>query len=312
MGAGLVVSLSAAEIDYFIETGWIKLEGVIPRSTALKVQSAVHQFAVQDLGEDALSGISPESDVLQITRDFHGDPFEQCLTAPLKEALDVLTAPYGRDPGSDVGRWGWWSINRSYGLSRKWVVPKDGWHWDGAAHLHSATHCHGVGILMLCLFSDVMPRGGATLVAEGTHRAVARALRDHAPTELAPAIKHVKDSNAWIAALTGHADICGTGHEFPIDDDARTEFFFNSYHDPNTHDRYRVIEATGAAGDVYLCHPFLFHAASYNHRQVPRFLCNRTAPFRGPLVIPKQSLVEGVLDRVFISSCNSVAVSCEA
>ncbi|MEY4701907.1 MAG: hypothetical protein RL326_2094, partial [Pseudomonadota bacterium] len=269
-------------------------------------------FAAQHLGEDVLREISEDSDVFQITRDFHGDPFEQCLTLPLKEALDSLTAPYGREPASDYGRWGWWSINRSYGLSRKWVVPKEGWHWDGAAHLHSATHCHGVGILMLCLFSDVMPRGGATLVAEGTHRAVARALWGREPMALASAIKSVRDSNPWIAALTGHDELRGNGDAFPVDDDARTEFFFNSYYDPSTRDRYRVIEATGAAGDVYLCHPFLFHAASYNHRQVPRFLCNRTAPFLGPLVTSKHSLSTGVLDRILNASLSSSEVSCEA
>jgi hypothetical protein len=34
-----------------------------------------------------------------------------------------------------------------------------------------------------------------------------------------------------------------------------------------------VVEATGRAGDVYLCHPFLVHAASWPHRGArPRFV----------------------------------------
>jgi hypothetical protein len=30
--------------------------------------------------------------------------------------------------------------------------------------------------------------------------------------------------------------------------------------------------ATGSAGDVYLCHPFLVHAAQANHGSRPRFI----------------------------------------
>ena len=33
-----------------------------------------------------------------------------------------------------------------------------------------------------------------------------------------------------------------------------------------------VVQATGAAGDVYLCHPFLVHAAQAHHGTVPRFI----------------------------------------
>jgi hypothetical protein len=36
--------------------------------------------------------------------------------------------------------------------------------------------------------------------------------------------------------------------------------------------RRPVVLATGAAGDVYLCHPFLMHAAQAHHGRVPRFI----------------------------------------
>jgi hypothetical protein len=33
-----------------------------------------------------------------------------------------------------------------------------------------------------------------------------------------------------------------------------------------------VVQATGSAGDVYLCHPFLVHAAQAHHGKVPWFI----------------------------------------
>ncbi|HLG77298.1 MAG TPA: hypothetical protein VKX46_12850, partial [Ktedonobacteraceae bacterium] len=44
--------------------------------------------------------------------------------------------------------------------------------------------------------------------------------------------------------------------------------------------RLRVVEATAEAGDVFLCHPFLYHASAPNVLGVPRFMCNRTTPLK--------------------------------
>ena len=50
----------------------------------------------------------------------------------------------------------------------------------------------------------------------------------------------------------------------------------------------KLYEATGSPGDVYLCHPFLLHAASPNHGDVPRFMCNRTAPLRNRMQLSRE------------------------
>jgi Phytanoyl-CoA dioxygenase (PhyH) len=45
-----------------------------------------------------------------------------------------------------------------------------------------------------------------------------------------------------------------------------------------------VALATGAAGDVYLCHPFLVHAAGWPHRgSQPRFIAQPPISLDGPL-----------------------------
>ena len=40
-----------------------------------------------------------------------------------------------------------------------------------------------------------------------------------------------------------------------------------------------VVHATGSVGDVYLCHPFLVHAAQAHHGKVSRFIAQ---PLRNP------------------------------
>jgi hypothetical protein len=55
----------------------------------------------------------------------------------------------------------------------------------------------------------------------------------------------------------------------------------------------RIAFATGAAGDVYLCHPFLVHAASWPHRgKKPRFIAQPPISLNGALEL------DGDVDRL--------------
>ena len=48
----------------------------------------------------------------------------------------------------------------------------------------------------------------------------------------------------------------------------------------------RIALATGEAGDVYLCHPFLVHAASWPHRGTqPRFVAQPPISITGDLLL---------------------------
>jgi hypothetical protein len=56
---------------------------------------------------------------------------------------------------------------------------------------------------------------------------------------------------------------------------------------PRVHER-QVALATGNAGDVYLCHPFLVHAASWPHRGTkPRFMAQPGLPPVVPLQLER-------------------------
>jgi hypothetical protein len=99
------------------------------------------------------------------------------------------------------------------------------------------------GLLLIGLFSDVDPGGGGTLVAEGSHRRTAQVLAGH------PAgLTHLELFDAVLAEPIGS-----------------------------------ITELTGAAGDVVLAHPFLFHTRGFKRHGPPRFLSNTEAGLRTPL-----------------------------
>jgi hypothetical protein len=123
------------------------------------------------------------------------------------------------------------------------VDPGDaGWHIDMSfgtdapdfMSWRANIHSKGRALLMLFLFSDVDEADAPTRIRVGAHVDIAR--------QLAPA---------------GEQGL--TLRELAADD------FATSAHRP-------IVTATGEAGTVYLCHPFVVHAAQPHHGRHPRFL----------------------------------------
>ncbi|WAC13794.1 phytanoyl-CoA dioxygenase family protein [Dyadobacter pollutisoli] len=117
-----------------------------------------------------------------------------------------------------------------------------GWHVDASFPGHDPydylqwrvnVKSKGRALLMLFLFSDIGECNAPTRIRVGSHLDVARALL--------PA----GDAGLSFMELAGHLDI--------------------TVHRPE-------VNATGKAGTVYLCHPFLAHAAQPNHGKSPRFM----------------------------------------
>jgi hypothetical protein len=109
---------------------------------------------------------------------------------------------------------------------------------------------HGRALLMLFLFSDVGGEDAPTRIRVGSHKHVARAL--------APAGE---------AGLTLR-EICAALPGFPPAEE---------------------VLATGAAGTVYLCHPFLVHAAQPHRGSEPRFMAQPPLLPRQPLQLARAS-----------------------
>jgi len=95
-------------------------------------------------------------------------------------------------------------------------------------------HSKGRALLMLFLFSDVGEHDAPTRIRVGSHADIAR--------QLAPA----GEQGLTLGQLAADG-------------------FASSAHRP-------VVNATGDAGTVYLCHPFLVHAAQPHRGERPRFM----------------------------------------
>jgi hypothetical protein len=124
----------------------------------------------------------------------------------------------------------------------------DGWHIDGSYshddHYWVNVRSDGRSLLMLFLFSDVAEDDAPTRIRVGSHLDV--------PAALAPAGEKgmfFGDVNEWL---------------------------------PNVHERQQAL-ATGLAGDVYLCHPFLLHAADRHRGRTPRFVAQPGLTWTEPL-----------------------------
>src|SRR6185369_12382070 len=111
------------------------------------------------------------------------------------------------------------------------------------------------------------PRGGGTLVAEGSHTLVARlvAAGDAGQGHSTEVRKRLARASQWFRALWSD----GNNHD-------RTQCFMV---EGGVVDGVpvRVIELTGSPGDIILMHPWAFHAPSANCGTTPRIMVSHSA-----------------------------------
>lgn len=190
--------------------------------------------------------------VAELWRSLHVDPSDPSTwtapvlrivgssAVPLVDAINSARLVGAIDDLVGVGHW----QRRTLGYGTFPVrFPSDtdpgdtGWHIDGSfgdpPQYRVNLESRGRALLLLMLFSDVGPEDAPTRIKVGSHLDVARALVAVPPEGVAFDVTTLAAD-----ALT------------------RTMVF-----------------ATGSAGDVFLCHPFLVHAASWPHRGItPRFI----------------------------------------
>ncbi|WP_370150123.1 phytanoyl-CoA dioxygenase family protein [Streptacidiphilus sp. EB129] len=164
------------------------------------------------------------------------EPFRRAASMPvLHQAFDQLVGPGRWVPSAGLGT-----------VPVRFPHPDpsgdDGWHIEGSYTAEGtdwpylANHrSRGRALLMLFLFTDVTEADAPTRIRVGSHLAVPSRLLRYGEAGL---------------------DIMQIG---------RTGILEATAHLP-------VAQATGAAGDVYLCHPFLVHAAQGQSAGAPRFM----------------------------------------
>lgn len=295
----------------FIEKGWIKVESAIPRETALRAQQELWRILNEKFGitEDSASWEQP---FYQLSENYRHGVFRECSTSKLMQAIKELIGEDRLDEGYEKEGipFGWWPINLRLGVDEEWDVPVGGWHWDGL-HFRHYLDSSEQGLLMIVLFSDVKARGGGTLLAEGTHKLVARFLLNYPEgIEYKDAIPLVNRSNQWLAELTNSFGQIK-------DEDRKKAYYTNQIRTPSNrmnrikkfidHEyidesgvRLKVVETIGNAGDVFLCHPFIYHTGSPNHSGKARLMCNLPTPLNGKMKLYDKLSKKSVLEQSII------------
>ncbi|KAI0632518.1 hypothetical protein C8Q77DRAFT_1218855 [Trametes polyzona] len=138
----------------------------------------------------------------------------------------------------------------------------ENWHVDGDFFVHFLDSPEQA-LLVIPLFSDILPGGGATYIApEGIAR-TARYLAAHPEGVLPGQLAFVSSTSPF--ASDPHAD--PAVHSHPAQARACGRF----------------VELTGDTGDVVLLHPLMLHSASRNRRRgVPRVITNPPVALRAP------------------------------
>ncbi len=225
--------LSDAQKNQFLHHGFVKLEKAFPSELAGEARAILWAATGCD-PEDKTTWTHP---VIRLG-DFAQEPFRQAANTPiLHAAFDELVGPDRWLPRQSLGTF----PIRFPHLDQ----PNDtGWHIDASFPPDQPSQSYfdwrmnlrsrGRALLMLFLFSDVGDNDAPTRIRLGSHLRI--------PQLLAPAAEQ------GLSMI----ELCRIA--VPATDGL-----------PETN-------ATGAAGTVFLCHPFLVHAAQPHRGLTPRFL----------------------------------------
>ncbi|HEV2688856.1 MAG TPA: phytanoyl-CoA dioxygenase [Bryobacteraceae bacterium] len=239
--------LNDRQIQQFIDEGLVRVDGAFPRDLADQCRSILWR----DTGCDPDDPTTWTKPVIRLGM-YGQEPFVRAAnTAVLHRAFDQLVGPGRWRPRVDLGT-----------FPIRFPSPDDpgdaGWHIDASFPPENANPSDfldwcvnvtskGRALLMLFLFSDVGENDAPTRIRAASHLDVARML--------APA---------------GERGI-------PLRELAANGF-------AETLARREVL-AKGEAGTVYLCHPFLVHAAQRHHGHHPRFLAQPPLPPAEPFLL---------------------------
>ena len=150
------------------------------------------------------------------------------------------------------------------------------WHVDGDFFVHFLDSPEQA-LLVIPLFSDIAPGGGATYIAPDGLPAVARYLAAHPEGVVAAKCAFVSSLSPTLrpgAPDPPSADPSYRSHPAEV---AKCADF---------------VELTGSTGDVVLLHPLMPHSASPNLLRVPRVITNPPVGLRAPFCFDRADPAE--------------------
>ena len=258
---GVLTGEQRARLD---TVGWVRVPGVVGHATAAAMADAVWaSLAARGIERDRPGtwpvGFVGKHQKLRTRRVF--DPFG---AAPATVALvDGLLGP------------GCWRDERPWGPALvtfpepgPWTLPHKIWHVDLPGR---GDPDRPAVVRMFAYVGDVVERGGATLVVEGSHELVRRRVAA-APGRDAGSSAELRrallGSHAWFRALCREGGADRT-RRFMVDGDEIDGV------------RVRVAELTAAAGDLVVMQPWTMHNLSMNCRTTPRMMVTQTVHRHG-------------------------------
>ncbi|MFB8001724.1 phytanoyl-CoA dioxygenase family protein [Nocardia sp. NPDC056000] len=249
--------LTDTQVDAFITDGFVKVDQAFPREVA----DAGRAFLWRETGCDPDDPATWTQPVIRLNG-YGDEPFRQAATAPaLLEAFDQLVGPDRWVPRKGIGTF-------PIRFPSSQAPGDDGWHIDASFpgdddptdyfRWRINVRSKGRALLMLFLFSDITAADAPTRIRVGSHLRLPKVLSPYG--ESGVPMPDLLDAYAATADLP-------------------------------------QAEATGRAGDVYLCHPFLVHAAQPHRGRTPRFLAQPPLELREPCVLERSDGVYSPLEQ---------------
>ena len=241
--------LRDSQIHEFVRDGFLRIEEAFPRDLAEECR----EILWQDTGCDKSDPNTWTKPVIRLGM-YEQEPFARAAnTSVLKNAFDQLVGPGRWLPRTSLGTFPIRFPSLDDPGDAGWHVDTSFPPEDGDPHdflnWHVNVESRGRALLVLFLFSDIGDNDAPTRIRVASHLDIARKLA------------HAGEKGLSLREL------------------AASGFTETS--------RRQEVVATGTAGTVYLCHPFLLHAAQRHRGTRPRFLAQ-------PPLLPSE---EFVLDR---------------
>jgi hypothetical protein len=257
--AGKATVLSAEQVAAFEKHGHLRLREAFSREVAVQLQQRMWAELREDFGidrDDRTTWYQPRRSL----RRAKWDPLQSAIaTEPLVGAIDTVLDPAcWRIPSN----WGVVLVTFPDHTQGEWTLPTSGWHFDFDLHDNGTSLS---GLFVFTFFSTVGPRGGGTLIVEGSHRLLRRFGEDLSPDERRGDHRQVRrrflHHDPWLKALAG-------SDPGPKD---RIGHFMRETQEVRGIP-VRVTELTGQPGDAILCHPLVLHVSAPNRSDTPRMM----------------------------------------